>query len=104
MRSLAASSTSSKWGGSANSPALLSVSRVPMFCMACISSTRTMHVRAVIMTGLHLQSVDLFVQGSELYSSIGIFQSSASARTSDLPTSIPNSCKFVSWSSRPIVV
>ena len=44
------------------------------------------------MTGLHLQSVDLFVHGSELYSRIGIFQSSASARTSDLPTSNPNSC------------
>ena len=67
-------------------------SRVPMFCMACISSTRAMRVRAGIMTGLHLQSADLFVQGSELYSRIGIFQSSASARTSDLPTNIPNSC------------
>ena len=43
-----------------------------------------MRVRAGIMTGLHLQSVDLFVQGSELYSNIGIFQSSASARTNDL--------------------
>ena len=51
-----------------------------------------MRVRAGIMTGLHLQSVDLFVHGSELYSRIGIFQSSASARTSDLPTSNPNSC------------
>ena len=45
-----------------------------------------MHVQAGIMTGLHLQSVDLFVQGSELYSNIGIFQSPASARTNDLPT------------------
>ena len=51
-----------------------------------------MRVRAGIITGLHLQFVDLFVQGSELYSNIGIFQSSASARTNDLPTSIPNSC------------
>ena len=92
VRSLAASSTSSKWGESAHSPALLSVSRVPMFCMACISSTHAMRVWAGIMTGLHLQSADLFVQGSELYSRIGIFQSSASACTSDLPTNIPNSC------------
>ena len=51
-----------------------------------------MRVRAGIMTGLHSQSADLFVQGSELYSRIGILQSSASARTSDLPTNIPNSC------------
>ena len=65
LRSLAASSTSSKWGGSAHSPALLSVSRVPMCCMACISSTHAMHVWAGIMTGLHLQSVNLFVQGSD---------------------------------------
>ena len=28
------------------------------------------------MTGLHVQFVDLFVHGSELYSRIGIFQSS----------------------------
>ena len=54
-----------------------------------------MRVRAGIITGLHLQSFDLFVQGSELYSSIGTFQSSASARTSDLPTNIPNSCTNV---------
>ena len=60
--------------------------------MACIYSTRAMRVRAGIMTGLHLQSVDLFVHGSELYSSIRIFQSSAPAHTSDLPTSIPKSC------------
>ena len=51
-----------------------------------------MCVRAGIMTGLHVQSVDLFIHGSELYSRIGIFQSSAYARTSDLPTSNPNSC------------
>ena len=51
-----------------------------------------MRVRPGIMTGLHVQSVDLFVHGSELYSRIGIFQSSASARTSDLPTRKPNSC------------
>ena len=75
VSSLAASSTSSKCGGSMHSPALRSVSRVPTFC---------------IITGLHLQSFDLFVHGSELYSSIGTFQSSASARTSDLPTNIPN--------------
>ena len=69
---------SSKCGGSMHSPALRSVSRVPIFCMACISSTRAMRVRAGIITGLHLQSFDFFVQGSELYSSIGTFQSSAS--------------------------
>ena len=63
-----------------------------MFCMACISSTRAMRVRAGIITGLHVQTVDLFVHGSELYNRIGIFQSSASAHTSDLPTSSPNSC------------
>ena len=104
VRSLAASSTSSKCGGSTHSPALHSVSRVPMFCMACISSMRAMRVRAGIMTGLHLQSVDFFVQGSELYSNIGIFQSSASARTSDLPTNIPNSCTNVcSASTTPAV-
>ena len=51
-----------------------------------------MPVRPGIMTGLHVQSVDLFVHGSELYSRIGIFQSSSSARTNDLPTSNPNSC------------
>ena len=51
-----------------------------------------MRVRPAIMTGMHVQSVDFFVHGSELYSIIGIFQSSASARTIDLPTSSPNSC------------
>ena len=45
-----------------------------------------------MITGLHVQSVDCFVHGSELYKRIGIFQSSASARTSDLPTSNPNYC------------
>ena len=87
-----------------HSPALRSVSRVPMFCMACISSTRAMRVRAGIITGLHLQSFDLFVHGSELYSSIRTFQSSASARTSDLSTNIPNSCTNVcSASTTPAV-
>ena len=57
FRSLAASSTSSKCGGCAHSPALRSVSRVPMFCMACISSTCAMRVRTGIMTGFHLQSL-----------------------------------------------
>ena len=86
------------------SPALRSVSRVPIFCMACISSTRAMRVRAGIISGLHLQSFDFLVQGSELYSNIGIFQSSASARTSDLPTNIPNSCTNVcSASTTPAV-
>ena len=51
-----------------------------------------MRVRPGIMTGMHVQSVDLFVHGSEFYSRIGIFQSSASARTNDLPTSSPNYC------------
>ena len=54
-----------------------------------------MRVRAGIITGLHLQYFDSLVQGSELYSSIGTFQSSASARTNDLPTNIPNSCTKV---------
>ena len=104
VSSLAASSTSSKCGGSVHSPALRSVSRVTMFCMACISSTRAMRVWAGIITGLHLQSFDLFVHGSELYSSIGTFQSSASAHTSDLPTNIPNSCTNVcSASTTPAV-
>ena len=97
VSSLAASSTSRKCGGSMHSPALRSVSRVPIFCMACISSTHAI-------TGLHLQSFDFFVQGSELYCSIGTFQSSASARTSDLPTTIPNSCTNVcSASTTPAV-
>ena len=104
MSSLAASSMSSKCGGSLHSPALRSVSRVPICCMACISSTPAMRVRAGIITGLHLQSFDFFVQGSELYSSIGTFQSSASARTNDLPTNIPNSCTNVcSASTTPAV-
>ena len=51
-----------------------------------------MRVRPGSMTGLHVQSVDFFVHGSELYSRIGTLQSSASARTSDLPTSSPNDC------------
>ena len=51
-----------------------------------------MRVQAGIITELHVQTVDLFVHGSELYNRIGIFQSSASARTSDLLTSSPNSC------------
>ena len=63
-----------------------------------------MRVRAGIITGLHLQSFDLFGHGSELYSSIGTFQSSVSARTSDLPTNIPNSCTNVcSASTTPAV-
>ena len=49
--SLAASSTSIKCGGSAHSPALRSVSRVPMCCMAFISYTRAMPARAGIITG-----------------------------------------------------
>ena len=53
VSSLAASSTSIKCGGSAHSPVLRSVSRVSMCCMACISSTRAMRVRAGIITGLH---------------------------------------------------
>ena len=35
------------------------------------------------------------MQGSELYSRMGNFQSSASARTSDLPTNNPNSCTHI---------
>ena len=54
-----------------------------------------MRVRAGIITGLHLQCFESLVQGSELYNSIGTFQSSASARTIDLPTNIPNSCMKV---------
>ena len=54
-----------------------------------------MRVCPGIMTGLHVQSVDFVVHGSELYIKIGNFQSSASARTSDLPTSKPNSCTKV---------
>ena len=51
----------------------VSVSRVPMCCMACISSTRAMRVRAGIITGLHLQSFDLFVHGSEKYISDQVY-------------------------------
>ena len=57
-----------------------------------------------IITELHLQCFDSLVQGSELYSSIGTLQSSASARTNDLPTNIPNSCtKVCSASTTPAV-
>ena len=45
-----------------------------------------MRVCPGIMTGLHVQSADFAVHGSELYIKTGIFPSSASARTSDLPT------------------
>ena len=63
-----------------------------------------MRVQVGIITGLHLQCFDSLVQGSELYSSIGTFQSSASARTNDLPTNIPNSCtKVCSASTTPAV-
>ena len=63
-----------------------------------------MRVCPGIMTGLHVQSADFVVHGSELYIKIGIFQSSASARTSDLPTSKPNSCtKVCSASTTPAV-
>ena len=41
--------------------------------------------------GLHAQASGCIVHGSELYINIGIFQSSASARTKDLPTKRPNS-------------
>ena len=51
-----------------------------------------MRVCPGIITGLHVQSDVFIVHGSELYIKTGIFQSSASARTSDLPTSNPNSC------------
>ena len=44
------------------------------------------------------------VQGSELYNSMGTFQSSASTRTSDLPTNSPNYCTNVcSASTTPAV-
>ena len=54
-----------------------------------------MRVQAGIVTGLHLQCFFSRVQGSELYSRMGTFQSSTSARTSDLPTNNPNSCTNV---------
>ena len=91
VNSVAASNTSIKCGGSAPSSAFISVSREPMFWIAWISSTRAMRVCAGIITGLHVQSAGFIVHGSELYIKIGIFQSSASAYTSDLPTSRPNS-------------
>ena len=56
---------------------------------------RALRVCPGIMTGLHVQSVDFVMHGLELYIKIGIFQSSASARTSDMPTSKPNSCTKV---------
>ena len=63
-----------------------------------------MRVQAGIVTGLHLQCFVSRVQGSELYNSMGTFQSSASARTSDLPTNSPNSCTNVcSASTTPAV-
>ena len=63
-----------------------------------------MHICPGIMIGLHVQSADFAVHGSELYIKTGIFQSSASARTSDLPTSSPNSCtKVCSASTTPAV-
>ena len=60
-----------------------------------ISSTRAILVCAGTITGLHVQSAGFFVHGSELYNNMGIFQSSASARTNDLPTKRPNSCTKV---------
>ena len=63
-----------------------------------------MRVQAGIVTGLHLQCFVSRAQGSELYNSMGTFQSSASARTSDLPTNSPNSCTNVcSASTTPAV-
>ena len=63
-----------------------------------------MRVCPGIMTGLQVQYVDFVEHGSELYIKIGIFQSSASAHTSDLPTSNPNSCtKVCSASTTPAV-
>ena len=91
VNSVAESNTSIKCGGSAPSPVFMFVSREPMCWIAWISSTRAMRVCAGIITGLHVQSAGFIVHGSELYIKIGIFQSSASASTSDLPTSRPNS-------------
>ena len=63
-----------------------------------------MRVRDGIVTGLHLQCFVSRAQGSELHSSRSTFQSSASARTSDLPTNSPNSCTNVcSASTTPAV-
>ena len=65
---------------------------------------RAMRARAGIVTGLHLQCFVSRVQGSELYNSMGTFQSSSSARTSDLQTNSPNSCTNVcSASTTPAV-
>ena len=48
-----------------------------------------MRVCAGTKTGFHVQSAGFIVHGSELYIKMGIFQSSASARTNDLPTRRP---------------